>query len=74
MNKAYRILVERFKGKRTLGKCNLVCVNIVTYRPTAKQQVCKEVTIQQPLLGNSSVHKLFPRQRENTQEWKRRSL
>jgi hypothetical protein len=41
--------------------------NIVTYRPISKLQVCKQVAIQESLLGNSSVDTLFPWQRENTQ-------
>jgi hypothetical protein len=39
---------------------------IVSCRPIGKQQLCKQATVQQPLLGNSSVD-TFPRQRENTQ-------
>jgi hypothetical protein len=45
----------------------LIPLYIITYRYIAKWQLCKQRTVRQPLLGNSSVDILFPRQRENTQ-------
>jgi hypothetical protein len=34
--------------------------DIVTYRPIAKQQPCKQATVKQQFLGSSFVKKLFP--------------
>jgi hypothetical protein len=36
----------------------------LTYTSTAKEQLCKQALVQQPLLCNSSVGILFPEQRE----------
>jgi hypothetical protein len=35
--------------------------NTVTCRAIAKQHFCKQATVQQPLIGNSSVETSFPR-------------
>jgi hypothetical protein len=45
----------------------LSCAIALTCRVIAKWQLCEQSTVQQPLLGNSSLDTLFPRQRENTQ-------
>jgi hypothetical protein len=42
----------------------------VTYKPLAKEEFRKHATVQQPLLGNSSVG-MFPRQQEKPHLWKR---
>jgi hypothetical protein len=49
----------------------LQSLNIITRRPIAMYQLYKQARVQEPLLGNTSVNTLFPRQRGNKQSWKR---
>jgi hypothetical protein len=43
---------------------------LATYRPIAKKQMCKQATVQQPLLENSYMDTLFP-SKERTRNNKR---
>jgi hypothetical protein len=40
---------------------------VVTRRPIAKQQLCRQATVQQQSLGNNYVDIMLPRQRQNKQ-------
>jgi hypothetical protein len=66
----YGETADVFYENHTEHKCTLWAGNqsfsTMTYRPISKKQLYKQVTVKQPLLGNSSVD-TFPRQWEKTQ-------